>query len=777
MTPIWALGLMTGTVLDGHIDMALIKTDGETIVEFGPWALASYPGEVNEVIARAVEAARSWQFQGREPALFRLAEAMLTAAHIDAIAAFLAAHDFNPSDIGIIGFHGQTVLHRPAEPLEIGATRQLGDGAAMAQQLGIDVAFDFRSADMAAGGQGAPLAAIYHAALLRQARVAAPAAVVNLGGIGNLTWWGGEDQLIAFDTGPANAPINDWMAEQLGTPYDTNGDFARTGTIDEERVHALLKHPFFSKMPTKSLDRYDFLASMADGYSPQDGAALLTAFSAACVAEALRILPLRPEQLIICGGGRKNDFMMAEIARRTKTPIYPAESKGWRGDAVEAECFAYLAVRCLRGLPISFPATTGVSAPMTGGRLVRAPSKPATPSPAAKILNRPQEAERQEKMTEEVICTIKGRAGCITLNRPKALNAITHEMTRTMIAFLKSCRADPAVELIIIDAVGGRAFCAGGDIRALYELGLVGDYIAANLFWRDEYRLNVMLATYDKPIVTLVDGLAMGGGVGVSAHASHRVVTERATIAMPECSIGLIPDVGVSSLFAKAGALGRYLALTGRRMTPADALVAGFADRHVPSSDIASLKARLIEIGDPSLVDDLARDPGPSLLQSQADEIAEFFADGAPTDIAAALAACETPFCRYAREALGKAAPLSAFASLTVIDALGLELSAPLATAGTGFEVKTRGDQRDRASAQADENARGSPVRAAVEWEYRFSYRALEEGELMEGIRAAVVDKDRKPHWRHASFADVTRDDVAQMIGSLGADEWTPEEV
>lgn len=745
MTPIWALGLMTGTVLDGHIDMALIKTDGETIADFGPWHLATYPGDVNEVIAEAITAARSWQFQGREPALFRLAEAMLTAAHIHAIQDFLAANDFDPSDIGIIGFHGQTVLHRPAEPHQIGATRQLGDGAAMAEQLGIDVAYDFRSADMAVGGQGAPLAAIYHAALLRQAQVAAPAAVVNLGGIGNLTWWGGRDQLIAFDTGPANAPVNDWMKAHTGVTFDANGDLARTGQIDEQRLQELLKHPYLSKMPTKSLDRHDFSASMAEGSAPEDGAALLTAFAAACVAEALRILPQRPAELIVCGGGRKNDFMMAEIARRTKTPTSTAESKGWRGDAVEAECFAYLAVRRLRGLPISFPATTGVPAPMTGGQIIRAPktqTKTDARGPRAAASHQRQQAGRQEMTNEDVLCEVKGRAGCITLNRPKALNAITHAMTRTMMAFLTSCRTDPAIDLILIAATGEKAFCAGGDIRALYELGLDRDFPAVNRFWRDEYRLNVMLATYDKPIVTLVDGLAMGGGVGVSAHAGHRVVSERALIAMPECSIGLIPDVGVSAILAKAGALGRYLALTGTRLSAADAIYAGFADAYVPSCDLAALTARLIEIGDPALIKDLASDPGPAALEAEAGDIANFFGEGTPGEIAEALAACETPFCHKAREAIAKAAPLSAAASLTVIKALG-----PTAS-----------------------------VRAAVEWEYRFSSRALEQGELMEGIRAAVVDKDRNPRWRHASFADVTEADVTDMIASLGADEWSAEE-
>lgn len=370
----WTVGLMTGTVLDGNIDIAALRTDGETIAAFGPWRLAPYPHEVRRLLPDALAAAATWQFEGAEPPVFAEAEVALTIAQADAVAAFLKDHGISPSDVRAVGFHGQTVLHRGPADGRAGRTRQLGDGEAMARRLGIDVVFDFRSADVAAGGQGAPLAAAYHAALLR--RLPSPVghtAVLNLGGVANLTWWAGDDDLHAFDTGPANAPLNDWVRRHGRGDFDRDGALARAGTVDEVRLAALLDHPYLAAPFPKSLDRNGFTAAMADGLAVADGAATLTAFTAGAVGRGLDLLPERPAHLIVCGGGRHNATMLFELGRRTGCTVAPAESVGWRGDAIEAECFAFLAVRALRGLPLSFPGTTGVPRPSTGGRVARHP--------------------------------------------------------------------------------------------------------------------------------------------------------------------------------------------------------------------------------------------------------------------------------------------------------------------------------------------------------------------------------------------------------------------
>ncbi len=245
----------------------------------------------------------------------------------------------------------------------------------MARLTGLDVAWDFRSADVAAGGQGAPLAPVHHAALLRGLPGGAGAdadggtAVLNLGGVGNLTWQGPAGELVGFDTGPANAPLNDWVERHTGAAMDRDGALALSGRVDEARLARLLEHPWLALPPPKSLDRFAFRAAMADGLSLADGAATLTAFSAACVGRGLDLLPHRPARVVVCGGGRRNPAMMAALRERARVDPVPAEAVGWRGDAVEAECFALLAVRVLRGLPISFPGTTGAPRPMTGGRV------------------------------------------------------------------------------------------------------------------------------------------------------------------------------------------------------------------------------------------------------------------------------------------------------------------------------------------------------------------------------------------------------------------------
>ena len=368
--PIWAVGLMTGTVLDGNIDVALLRTDGETIESFGAYTLAPYPQSIRDQLEETLSQARTWAFEGPEPAIFAEAEDALTRAQSAAVAALVKDAGLKNEDIGIVGFHGQSVLHRAPQPGRIGATRQLGNGKLMHDILGIPVAYDFRSADVRAGGQGAPLAALYHQALLKKIGATdGKTAVLNLGGVANVTFWDGRDQLIAFDTGPANAPINDFVKSLGLGDMDHNGEMALRGTVDEERLAKLLTHRYLSAAYPKSLDRFDFLSTMADGLGADDGAATLTAFTCGAVGKALDLLPQRPEKLVVCGGGRHNPAIMAMLKTRAGVEAVPAEIVGWRGDAIEAECFAFLAVRVLRGLPISFPTTTGAPHPLTGGEL------------------------------------------------------------------------------------------------------------------------------------------------------------------------------------------------------------------------------------------------------------------------------------------------------------------------------------------------------------------------------------------------------------------------
>ncbi|MFK7996383.1 MAG: anhydro-N-acetylmuramic acid kinase [Granulosicoccus sp.] len=368
--PMWSVGLMTGTVLDGNIDVAMLKTDGEKVIEFGPAILARYESSVMDLLRLSLEAALDWQFNGSEPTVFREAEIALTEAQASVVHMLVQQHGMSMSDVGVVGFHGQTVLHRRPDKTRSGNTRQLGDGQLMADQLNVPVVYDFRSADVAAGGQGAPLAPIYHAALMRRLELGGDSAMLNLGGVANITWWDGRDALVAFDSGPANAPLNDFVRTQGLGEMDRNGELASQGLVDEDKLQALLQHPYFDEPYPKSLDRFDFSAAMADGYSVKDGAALLTAFSAAAVGLGLDKLSTRPTQLLVCGGGRHNPVLMQELRKRAQIDVVLADDIGLRGDMVEAECFAFLAVRTLRGLPISFPGTTGVQTPMVGGRVV-----------------------------------------------------------------------------------------------------------------------------------------------------------------------------------------------------------------------------------------------------------------------------------------------------------------------------------------------------------------------------------------------------------------------
>ena len=356
------IGLMSGTSLDG-VDAALLETDGMDVVRPGPGLTIPYDAETRALLRASLEEARHVAEGGPVPQSIREAERLLTERHADAVKALVA----KVGPVSLIGFHGQTILHRP----ERRWTWQIGDGALLARLTGIDVVNDFRSADVKAGGQGAPLVPLYHAALARNSPLARPLAVVNIGGVGNVTYIDG-DFVLAFDTGPGNAPIDDWMHRHAATPVDLNGDFARTGRINDAALNTMLANPFFDRVPPKSLDRMDFGTGAVEGLSPADGAATLTAFTAASIARSREHFPESPATWIICGGGRHNTTLMEMLQARINAQVLKAEGARWDGDALEAEAFAYLAVRSRLGLPLSLPTTTGVPQPMTGGKFWKA---------------------------------------------------------------------------------------------------------------------------------------------------------------------------------------------------------------------------------------------------------------------------------------------------------------------------------------------------------------------------------------------------------------------
>ena len=350
--PAWVVGLMSGTSLDG-IDAALIETDGETVAAFGPSATFPYPAGFRASLAGSL---------GRSSGL-EAVEAELTRRHGDAVRKLLSRLPSGHPPPELVGFHGHTVDHRPDE----GVTLQIGDGGALASSLGIPVVDDFRSADVAAGGQGAPLAPLYHAALL--ADVGRPVAVLNLGGMANLTWVADGRPPVAFDTGPGNALLDQWVERHSGRSFDEGGVLAAGGRVSDHAVSGYLADPFFDRPPPKSVDRLDFDLDGVAGLSVEDGAATLVEVTAAAVARAVAHLPEPPGRWLVTGGGRRNGAMMKRLAARLGVPCDPVEALGWQGDALEAQAFAFLAVRSRRGLPLSLPTTTGTTSPVTGGRL------------------------------------------------------------------------------------------------------------------------------------------------------------------------------------------------------------------------------------------------------------------------------------------------------------------------------------------------------------------------------------------------------------------------
>lgn len=353
------IGLMSGTSLDG-IDAALLETDGEAVARPGPALTLPYDAETRALLRMALDLAAKMRPADAIPEAIVAAERHLTERHAQAVKALL--EKIGGADL--IGFHGQTILHRPDQRW----TWQIGDGALLARLTGIDVINDFRSADVAAGGQGAPFMPLYHAAMARRTGLAEPLVVVNIGGVGNVTYISGET-ILAFDTGPGNAPIDDWMQRHTGKPVDKDGACAATGKVDEAVLARMLDNSFFARVPPKSLDRMDFGLMAVERLSSADGAATLTAFTAASLARAAEHFPVPAKNWIVSGGGRHNPVLMQMLKARVEGNVHSAEDVSWNGDALEAEGFAYLAMRAKKGLPLSLPTTTGVKQPMTGGRL------------------------------------------------------------------------------------------------------------------------------------------------------------------------------------------------------------------------------------------------------------------------------------------------------------------------------------------------------------------------------------------------------------------------
>jgi anhydro-N-acetylmuramic acid kinase len=367
-----ALGLMSGTSLDA-VDVALIESDGERIIRRGLAGARAYTAEERALLRQALDAAVSLTDRAARPGVLQSAEGLITIAHAEAVETFLREHAIDPASIDVIGFHGQTVLHRPERALTV----QIGDGQALADRLGIPVIHDFRAADVAAGGQGAPLVPVYHRALALAADLALPAALVNIGGVANVTFIAADAALTAFDTGPGNALIDDFVFRRCGAPYDDEGRLAAQGKPDEALLAWLMNHPFFVSKPPKSLDRNWFNQGLAAHLSLEDGAATLTEFTARAIVRASDFAPERPGRWIVSGGGARNAFLLQRLERLSgEAVVVTAASFGWSADSMEAEAFGFLAIRSLLGLPLSFPATTGVRTPCPGGVLAR-PSRRA----------------------------------------------------------------------------------------------------------------------------------------------------------------------------------------------------------------------------------------------------------------------------------------------------------------------------------------------------------------------------------------------------------------
>ena len=364
-----AIGLMSGTSLDG-VDVALIETDGERIQRFGPTLYRPYRPLERELLHRALALGALLTDRTSRPGVLAEAETLVTRAHADAVTDFLRQNEIAAAEIDVVGFHGQTVLHRPAARLTI----QIGDAAVLSRRLGIPVAFDFRAADVAAGGQGAPLVPVFHRAIVDTIDRPQPVAVLNIGGVANVTFVDGGLYPVACDTGPGNALIDDFMRARTGRPYDDNGDLAAGGKPDYTFIERTLQHPFFDARPPKSLDRnaFAFANIGLPDFTLEDGAATLSALTVEAVARVVPHLPQQPRSWVVAGGGARNRTLMCMLGERlAPATVETADQVGWSADALEAQAFGYLAVRTLRGLPLTFPSTTGAPRPINGGLIGR----------------------------------------------------------------------------------------------------------------------------------------------------------------------------------------------------------------------------------------------------------------------------------------------------------------------------------------------------------------------------------------------------------------------
>jgi anhydro-N-acetylmuramic acid kinase len=371
MKALSAIGLMSGTSMDG-IDVAALLTDGETVVATGPSLSVRYEAPFRRRIEAALETAKSIAKRDERPGDLAALEREITLRHARAVRVFLegVAPEWRKPDV--IGFHGQTVLHRPA----VGLTVQLGDGALLAEETGIAVVHDMRANDMRHGGQGAPLVPAYHAALARSLPAEfsddRPIVFVNIGGISNITYVPRDGDPIAFDTGPGNALIDQWVSREAGVPFDAGGAIASEGSVVRAVVTRYLDNPFFKKSGPKSLDRNDFTLEPVEGLELADGARTLATISAEAILKSVEHLPGRPKLWIVCGGGRKNACIVDDLragAESLDARVIVAEDAKLDGDATEAQAWAFLAVRSMRGLPLTFPTTTGCDSPVSGGVL------------------------------------------------------------------------------------------------------------------------------------------------------------------------------------------------------------------------------------------------------------------------------------------------------------------------------------------------------------------------------------------------------------------------
>ncbi|MDS7597299.1 anhydro-N-acetylmuramic acid kinase [Agrobacterium tumefaciens] len=367
-----AIGLMSGTSMDG-IDIALLRTDGDSIVRHGPSGYFPYDPQLRAVWQKALITAKAIRERRERPGDLGDAERKLTLAHAAAVKSFLHRHKLSPGEVDVIGFHGQTVLHRPDEALTV----QIGDGPLLAEETGIAVVYDMRANDMAHGGQGAPLIPAYHAALAANLpeEFETPAVFVNIGGISNLTYIGDHGRLAAFDSGPGNMLIDQWIEAHTGQTFDKGGKVAAVGAVVPAMVKHYMDSPFFSANIRRSLDRSDFLPPKKGEVSLADGARTLAHLTGAAILKSASYLPEPAKTYVVCGGGRLNPIIMAEFAAQAAklgAKVIAAEEAGFDGGAMEAEAWAYLAVRSLRGLPLTYPGTTGVKEPVTGGVFVKA---------------------------------------------------------------------------------------------------------------------------------------------------------------------------------------------------------------------------------------------------------------------------------------------------------------------------------------------------------------------------------------------------------------------